>query len=293
MQIQVINLAGSVNQKTAQHGSLRFIGTATTLIEAGGFTILTDPNFLHAGDHAHLGYGLKSTRLSNPAIDIDQLPPLDLCVLSHMHGDHWDEVARDRLSKELPIVSTTDAVRQLRAQGFNRAIILRYWDNVEARRANRQLRITAMPGRHGPMVINGMLPQVMGSMLEWVNQDGGIGYRMYISGDTLLCSDLEEIPRRFPNIDLGLFHLGGTRLFKVLLTMDAEQGVKAIKLIHPDIAIPIHYNDYPVFKSPLEDFMSAVTRAGLERSVRYLRHGDIYEFAIRSAITSRASDATV
>jgi len=38
-------------------GSLTFIGTATVLIRFGAFTFLTDPNFLHAGDHAHLGYG--------------------------------------------------------------------------------------------------------------------------------------------------------------------------------------------------------------------------------------------
>ena len=36
--------------------------------------MLTDPNFLHAGDHAHLGYGLSSRRLTNPAIEIEDLP---------------------------------------------------------------------------------------------------------------------------------------------------------------------------------------------------------------------------
>lgn len=36
-------------------GSLFFIGTATVLLRYAGFTILTDPNFLHQGDHVHLG----------------------------------------------------------------------------------------------------------------------------------------------------------------------------------------------------------------------------------------------
>jgi uncharacterized membrane protein len=57
------------------------------------FAILTDPNFLHAGEHVHLGYGLTAERLTNPAIDIEQLPPLDFCVLSHYHGDHFDIVS--------------------------------------------------------------------------------------------------------------------------------------------------------------------------------------------------------
>jgi hypothetical protein len=36
-------------------GSVYFVGTATVLIRYAGFTVLTDPNFLHQGDHVHLG----------------------------------------------------------------------------------------------------------------------------------------------------------------------------------------------------------------------------------------------
>jgi glyoxylase-like metal-dependent hydrolase (beta-lactamase superfamily II) len=100
------------------HGSVLFIGTATTLIRYAGFTILTDPNFLHAGDHAHLGYGLTSARQTNPAIEIEGLPRLDLCVLSHLHGDHWDHVATEKLPKALPVITTPHAAADLRRQGF-------------------------------------------------------------------------------------------------------------------------------------------------------------------------------
>jgi len=47
-------------------GSVQFIGTATVLIRFRGMTILTDPNFLHKGEHVHLGYGLKSERHAGP-----------------------------------------------------------------------------------------------------------------------------------------------------------------------------------------------------------------------------------
>src|SRR4051812_8111706 len=73
-------------------GSITFIGTATVLIRFGGFTILTDPNFLHGGERIHLGYGLHARRLTEPALAIEQLPELDLVVLSHMHEDHFDRV---------------------------------------------------------------------------------------------------------------------------------------------------------------------------------------------------------
>src|SRR5215213_2264975 len=91
------------------NGSIFFVGTATVILRYAGFTILTDPNFLHAGDHVHLGYGLTSERLTEPAINIEDLPPVDLCVLSHYHGDHFDQLVEEKLDKDLPIVTTKHA----------------------------------------------------------------------------------------------------------------------------------------------------------------------------------------
>jgi len=95
-------------------GSLFFIGTVTIILRYAGLTILTDPNFLHQGDRVHLGYGLRSTRRTNPAINIEELPPLNLIVLSHMHEDHFDRVAEQKLDKNLPIVTTEHQLVTLR-----------------------------------------------------------------------------------------------------------------------------------------------------------------------------------
>src|SRR5829696_2579883 len=94
-------LPGGFGAPDLRRGSIFFVGTATVLVRYGGFTLLTDPNFLHAGDHVHLGYGLRSRRLTNPAVEIEDLPPLDLVVLSHLHGDHFDRVAEEKLDKTL------------------------------------------------------------------------------------------------------------------------------------------------------------------------------------------------
>jgi L-ascorbate metabolism protein UlaG (beta-lactamase superfamily) len=47
-------------------------------------------------------------------------------------------------------------------------------------------------------------------------------------------------------------------------------------IINPRKAIPIHYNDYDVFKSPLEDFQREVKKAGLEDRIHYLYHGETH-----------------
>ncbi|MDZ5455503.1 MBL fold metallo-hydrolase [Azohydromonas lata] len=261
-------------------GSVQFIGTATVVLRVGPFTLLTDPNFLHKGEHAHLGYGIHSPRLTDPAMDVEQLPPLDAVLLSHYHGDHFDEVAERRLDKLLPVISTPHAVRQLAERGFRSLHGLATWQAIELEKGAARLRITAMPARHGPPVVHAALPQTMGSLVELLAPGGTPAWRLYISGDTLVYDELAEIPKRYPDIDLALLHLGGTRLFGVLLTMDAQQGVQALQLIEPKRAIPIHNDDYPVFKSSLEDFLAAARAAGLQDKVQVLRPGERFNFTV-------------
>ena len=271
-----LTLPPTAEQPGAGLGSVQFIGNATVLLRYRGLTILTDPNFLHKGDHVHLGYGLHSQRLTNPALEIDALPPIDLVILSHLHEDHFDKLVQQRLARDTPIVTTRESSERLERLGFTRRYPLATWATLDVIKGGDKVRITAMPGRHGPPLGALLLPSVMGSMLDFSTQ-AGAAYRTYISGDTLVYDDIAEIPRRYPNVDLALLHLGGTRILGVMkVTMDGEDGVRMMQIIAPKRTIPIHYNDYDVFKSPLEDFQRAVERAGLKGQVIYLKHGDTY-----------------
>ncbi|MGV3742022.1 MAG: MBL fold metallo-hydrolase [Burkholderiaceae bacterium] len=226
----------------------------------------------------HLGYGLKSKRLTEPAIPLEKLPPIDLIVLSHYHGDHFDQVAQKKLGSNIPIVMTDAAVKELKNLGFKSLQSMEKWSVLTVKKGESQLRITSTPARHGPQGAAVALPETMGSLLEFAKPDAEQSYRIYITGDTLVYDEIEDIPKRFPGIDLALLHLGGTKILKtVLVTMDAEQGVQMMKIIAPDRAIPIHYNDYDVFKSPIKDFQQQIREAGLQDKVTYLKHGDSYE----------------
>lgn len=264
-----------------ERGSIFFVGTATMLIEFAGFTVLTDPNFLHQGRDVRLGYGLCSRRLTDPALEISDLPDLDLVLLSHLHEDHWDRVAKAHFDRRLPIVTTPHAADKLGRRGFLAPEPLATWQTLAVTRGDVTLRITAMPGRHGPQHLSRLLPPVMGSMLEYETASGGLLQRIYVTGDTLVFKGLEEIRHRCRDIDLAILHLGGTRVLGVLLTMDADQGVEALQIIDPKHALPVHYDDYTVFRSRLSDFQRAVEAAHLADRVQVLGRGKPCSFTGR------------
>lgn len=232
-----------------EHASLCFIGNATVILEWRGLRIMTDPNFLHAGDHVHLGPGVTSTRLKNPSTDLHDLPRVDLVLLSHYHEyvqfiswgpeqslnisrDHFDREVEDSLRRDLPIITTPHAYQHLsEAKGDGEAFTAvhpldpfesLFVDDV-ANAHGSSIKVTAMPGKHFPPgpgnvfgAMNdalGMVPPTNGWMVELGNVNDGsfnCGYRIYISGDTLMVDELKEIPQRYKDqiIDLLLIHLG-------------------------------------------------------------------------------------
>lgn len=292
-----------------ENANVYFIGTATTIIEWEGFRLLTDPNFLHAGDHVHLGPGVTAQRQTNPAVDLHELPSLDAILLSHYHEDHFDRLVEDSLNRDFLIVTTPHAHKCLTSKNepFRNVKPLDFFDHLELKNEDSKageplpvIKVTGMPGKHvppGPLAavndLLGAVPPTNGWMLElgYHKVENGklqTGYRIYISGDTLLVDELKEIPKwlREERIDLMLIHLGGTTIPGpsaplIMVTLDAKQGVELMKMMDPEVTIPIHYDDYDVFLSPRKDFETAVKEAGMENRVVILDRGDTYGFTVK------------
>ncbi|OCF34411.1 hypothetical protein I316_03925 [Kwoniella heveanensis BCC8398] len=314
----VIGKPASSSSSDQPDGSVTFVGTATTLLHFPPFTILTDPNFLHKGDHVHLGPGVNSTRVTDPAIELEELPDIDVVLLSHYHEDHFDKEVEDKLRRDLPIITTPHAKKCLTEdkavdEKFSEVYDVDTWQSmfVSAVRSSegkdqgitgRSVKVTAMPGKHVPPGflekandLLGAVPPTNGWMVELGSESHTsvfeTGYRIYITGDTLLVDDLVSIPQRYSDagkpIDLMIAHLGGTTIPSpsiplLMVTMDGKMGVELIKLVKPEVTIPVHYDDYDVFASPLNDFKEEIKKAGLESKVVFLDRGDRYDFGMRN-----------
>jgi hypothetical protein len=155
-------------------GTLTFIGTATTLIEYGGFhAARPNPTSCTAASGPTSARAVFSTRQTEPALQVDELPPLDVVVLSHLHDDHFDRIARDGLPKTTPIVTTAAAARTLRRWGL---LAGRGPDDLaDARAALAGRRRPAHLGRPGPAragPLQALLPPVNGHVLEHRPVDG-------------------------------------------------------------------------------------------------------------------------
>jgi L-ascorbate metabolism protein UlaG (beta-lactamase superfamily) len=86
---------------------------------------------------------------------------------------------------------------------------------------------------------------------------------------------LDAIAERHGPVDAAVVHVGGTTLpGGFVVTMTGADAVECLRRIRPRMAVPVHYDDYGVFKSGLEDVRKAAEGAGLGVEMRYVRRGE-------------------
>src|ERR1044071_2431604 len=83
-----------------------YVGHATLLLEIGGATVLTDPNFEES-----LGGFLP--RVTDPGIALSELPKLDAVLLTHAHADHLSFDALRALTPTTPVYAPPVIARWL------------------------------------------------------------------------------------------------------------------------------------------------------------------------------------
>jgi N-acyl-phosphatidylethanolamine-hydrolysing phospholipase D len=109
--------------------SVTWIGHATVLVQSGGLNVLTDPIF---GERASPVSFLGPRRAQPPGIALDDLPPIDVVVISHNHYDHLDRLSVAQLNERgrgETLFLVPLGIKPLLAQlGISRVVELDWWD---------------------------------------------------------------------------------------------------------------------------------------------------------------------
>ena len=243
-----------------------YVGGPTAILELTGVRLLTDPTFdAPGGTYEIPRVGAKTTKLAGPAVAINALGSIDAVLLSHdEHADNLDASGRALLSRVPVIFTTPDGAHRLggKARG------LAAWENAVM--GAGALRITAVPGRHGPEGCEPLLGDVTGFVLQVLQ---GSGPTVYVTGDTVFYEQVEEVGRRF-DVDVVVANLGRVELpGGPRFTMSAEDAVTAAQRLGARRIVPLHYDGWAHFTQGREDASRAFATAGIADRVQWLEPG--------------------
>ncbi len=252
--------------------SITWIGHASFLIQAAGLNILTDPVLSKRSSPVQWA---GPARIAPLGLEFDELPPVDVVLISHNHYDHLDaNTVRKLVRRDAPeFIVPLGLADWFRQRGINEVRELDWWQSDHVFDA---LTVYAVPAQHfsGRTASDRNRSLWCGFVFE------AAGQRFYFAGDTGYGPDFEEIGRRFSPIDVSLIPIGAylPREFMRAVHVNPEEAVK----IHLDVgsrrSIGMHWGTFRLTLEPLEEppqkLKSALLAAGIEpQNFLVMQHG--------------------
>lgn len=224
-------------QTTKSKAIVSFINHATFLIQFPELTILTDPVF---SDRASPFNFAGPKRVRAPGIKMDDLPAIDLVVISHNHYDHLDIESLKRLNQKfspLFIVPLGDK-KLLNKHGIDNVQELDWWETVQI----KNNKVTFTPAYHWSA--RGMFDKCESLWGAYFIENSL--YSIYFAGDTGYEDHFKEIKLKLGSPDLALLPIGAwsPRWFMKNYHMDPFEAVLAHKDLGAKKSIGMHYGTF-------------------------------------------------
>jgi L-ascorbate metabolism protein UlaG (beta-lactamase superfamily) len=255
-QNDVLSVASPVVHATEGALYVTPVGHATFLIQLDGVNILTDPMWSERCSPVSWA-GPK--RYHKPGIRFEDLPPIDVALVSHNHYDHLDLPTLERLAKKgMPRAIVPLGNRALvRSAGIPTVDELDWWQSV---RLSSNMTITLVPARH----FSGRTLRDQNRTLWGGFVISGPSGNVYYSGDTGYGPHFRQIARRFSPIRVALLPIApfrplqpgeSTQGYRPIVHMGPAEAVKA----HMDLGTPLSVAaHFQVFQLGFEGFHDAV-----------------------------------
>ncbi|MCY1274465.1 hypothetical protein D9M69_241680 [compost metagenome] len=218
---------------------ITYINHATLLIQHRGLNILTDPvwsqrvsPFSFVGPRRH----------HPPGLELDQLPPIDLILVSHNHYDHLDLESLRGLAERFPlarVVSGLGNAMLIRESGFKNVVELDWWQELPL---DGGLKLHSVPVQHWSARIRSDTNETlwMGFVIE--SPDGPFLF----PGDTGLGPEFRLIRERFGPMRFAALPIGAyaPRWFMRDNHMNPDDAVQAHLQLESAHSLAIHFGTF-------------------------------------------------
>ena len=249
-----------------------FVNHITFLVQFSGLNVLTDPVWSERVSPVSWA-GPK--RVRPPGLAFEQLPPIDLVLISHNHYDHLDLDTLRRLQRaHQPLFVTCLGNRAFLAQqGLGRVTELDWWDAVPVGSA----RVLCTPAQHwsGRGLSDRNRTLWGGFVIEVADRT------VYFAGDTGYCAQFAEIRSRCGVVDVALLPIGAyePRWFMQEQHMNPDEAVRAHLDLGTRLSIATHFGCFQLtdegIDDPVIELAAARERRGVENDrFRVLETGE-------------------
>jgi L-ascorbate metabolism protein UlaG (beta-lactamase superfamily) len=244
---------------------LTFVGHMTFLLQWQGLNILTDPIWSKRASPVQFA---GPRRVCAPGIRFEELPKIDLVLLSHDHYDHMDRLTIQRLWKTHHPRFYTSMGNASRLHGFGvRDVVEMDWWQ-ESQHENG-VQIICTPAQH----FSGRMPWDRDTTL-WCgfallpNSGRVKDEAIYFAGDTGFGTQFKQVAERFPRPRLALLPIGAFRpeWFMGEVHCSPADAVEAHRILQSRLSVATHFGTFPLADDGFDEPLAELSRAlhGLE-----------------------------
>ncbi len=243
--------------RRVREGELRvtWVGHATVLVQMDGLNILTDPIWSERASPVSFA---GPRRVRPPGIRFEDLPPIDVVLVSHNHYDHCDLPTLVRLAREHRprVVVGLGNGALLDANDIPEGIELDWWERIPL---SANVRLTMVPARHFSM--RGLCDRDATLWGGYVIE--GPAGAVYFSGDTGYGDHFRRIGERFGPLRLALLPIGAYRpqSFMAPAHISPEDALRAHRELGAATSVAIHFGTFPLADDGEDEPVADLTRA--------------------------------
>ena len=249
-------------QENRSQKTLTWIGHASFLIQIDGINILTDP---HLTKRASPVVFAGPSRTTPPGLDINDLPEIDVIVISHNHYDHLDyqtilNINRKQITNQPLILVPLKLKKLVESFGARNVKELSWWDTTNFKNLN----IHAVPVQHWS---NRSFNTNKTLWCGWVFENKN--FKCIFVGDTGYSKDFATIQQRFGHMDLSLIPIGAyaPRWFMKYHHCNVDEAIQIHKDLKSKKSIAMHWGTFQLTDEPMDEPIKLLKKLAPEKNL--------------------------